>query len=638
MNSWKFYLFLMIGLVAFISFAHAASFSVINTINGTSPAFSPSGSIAYTINGLYINVVNVSTNKVIDIIAIPTDADTTEGFVGSVQAAAFSPNGKIAYVVTAYSIGQGGGVFSIVVINVSTNRIIANISDISTTQLDSVKGSPSVIFSPSGSTAYFTTATSTDPNVYVINVSTNNVAKIIGLPFAAFGITLNPSGTLLYAAEYQRFSSSSNVSIINTTTDLIVSNMPIGPNPEGIAINPSGISGYVTNLNNGTVSVFNTTTNKIVDTITIGASPMDVLFNLNGSLAYVADSGSNNVSVIAVNNNTVINIIKFEDAPTILAYNPNPSIPFLYVGNQGNGTTSVVLINSSTATPMLVLPTSISESGSNGLVKVTVSGSGFTPGTIVNLGYASNFPPDANAIFATTTNSAGGWSGTFSAPWNKGDYEMVAIDAKGKSATASLDVNTSLKKSILILPTTTPSSSTGLVNVILFGTGFTPNTFVNLGYSSNFPPYANAIFSTTTNSTGGWTGVFHAPWQTGSYSMTAIDADGVSATSQLVVTRRSAAEALILPSNVTPSNSVGLDKIRVSGTGFTPNTLVNLGYYPSFWKGGPSYNYANAIFATTTNSTGGWSGTFSAPWNAGSYTMEARDSAGINATSILTVK
>jgi hypothetical protein len=167
------------------------------------------------------------------------------------------------------------------------------------------------------------------------------------------------------------------------------------------------------------------------------------------------------------------------------------------------------------------------------------------------------------------------------------------------------------------------------------GKGFTPDTLVNLGYSSNFPSYSNAIFATTTNSTGGWSGVFHAPWNVGTYNMTAIDGDGVSATAQLVVSKPM--PVLYFPSNVTPSNSTELDRISIAGTGFTPNTTVNVGYYPSFWTGS-GYNYANAIAAMTTNSTGGWRVSFAAPWNAGNYVIAAQDAEGINATTTLSVK
>jgi hypothetical protein len=82
---------------------------------------------------------------------------------------------------------------------------------------------------------------------------------------------------------------------------------------------------------------------------------------------------------------------------------------------------------------------------------------------------------------------------------------------------------------------------------------------------------------------------------------------------------------------VNQSGPAGTVKIKVSGTGFTPGSLVNFGYTPI-----PPYQ--NAIIAPTANSTGGWSGTFSAPWSAGSYSVVAIDSKGISATATLVVK
>jgi hypothetical protein len=294
---------------------------------------------------------------------------------------------------------------------------------------------------------------------------------------------------------------------------------------------------------------------------------------------------------------------------------------------------------------VLILPSSVKPSNLFGNVKVPVSGIGFTPNTLVNLGYYPSFYNGSdynysNSIFATTTNSTGGWSGNFSGPWQAGAYKLVAIDADGLNAMATLNVNNSAGV-LLILPTTTLSStSKGDVNVIVSGTGFTPNTLVNLGYSSNFPPYSNAIFATTTNSTGGWTGVFSAPWAinlnpTSTYDMTAIDAYGITANAQLVVTEPQATLSISSPTPI--SNSSVLVKVPVSGTGFTPNSQINLGYYGSFYLNG-TYNYANSIFSTTTNSTGGWSGNFSAPWTVGEYKLIAVDSQGVYDVQMLAAR
>ena len=186
----------------------------------------------------------------------------------------------------------------------------------------------------------------------------------------------------------------------------------------------------------------------------------------------------------------------------------------------------------------LQLPTSVPMTTTKSSSIVSVSGSGFTPSTIVNLGYTSNFPPNADAIMSATTSSSGSWSGTFTAPWAAGSYKMIAIDAKGVSGTATLVVTSGSggAAATIQIPKTAPSSSARNVKVTVSGSGFTPGAHVNFGYAANFPPTSGAIVGTTVSSTGTWSATFTAPWNAGSYKMTALDAKGVSASATLVVT------------------------------------------------------------------------------------------------------
>jgi len=602
----RIYLFLIVGLLALASFSHAVSFSVINTINGTNPAFSPSGLTAYAVNGLNISVINVQTNAITNIIAIPpfNISTITPYFnIRFPQSITVSPNGKIAYVVTVNHEMMGGGFFTIAVINISTNKIIANISGLTATQIDTATGTSSVIFSPSGSTAYFIPAKTSDRNVYVINVSTNSEIKGITFTSSAFGIALNPSGTLLYATNFQN----SSVSIVNTTTNAVANDIiPVGPSPQGIAINPAGTLGYVANSGNGTVSVFSTTTNKVIKTIAVGSSPTYVVFNLNGSLAYVADSGSNNVSIINVNSNAVMARVNLGTSPQTEAFNPNSHIPFLYVGDS-NGTTKVITevqggstttttsttttststsstsstttsttsVPSTTTITYISMPRDVLPSGVFGNTKVEVSGAGFTPGAHVNFGYASNFPPNTNAIAATYANSNGSWTTNFSAPWELGDYKMIAIDSKGVSATATLIVS-GPTPFITFSFNGKPSNSSGNNKVLVSGYNFTPNALVNLGYFSNFPPYANAIFATTTDSTGSWTGSFSAPWNIGSYKMLAIDSHDINATNILYVGVVSTTTTTVPTTTTIPTSACsGIPALTISPNPATPASLLN---------------------------------------------------------------
>ena len=201
---------------------------------------------------------------------------------------------------------------------------------------------------------------------------------------------------------------------------------------------------------------------------------------------------------------------------------------------------------------------------------------------------------------------------------------------------------------IVLPPSVLPSGILGNIKVPISATGFTPNTLVNFGYTP-LPPFKNAIIAPISTSSGSWSGTFSAPWIPGSYTMVAVDANGITATATLVVsilvttttsttststtsatTTISSGPRIVLPQNTLPSNTSGNIKVTVSGSGFTPNTLVNFGY-------SPIPPFSSAIIAPIVGPTGNWSGTFSAPWKAGTYNMVAIDSSGVSASATLSV-
>ena len=248
-------------------------------------------------------------------------------------------------------------------------------------------------------------------------------------------------------------------------------------------------------------------------------------------------------------------------------------------------TTSTTSVPSTTTiTAIGLLPRDTLPSGVSGNTKVEVGGEGFTPGAHVNFGYASDFPPNTNAIAATYANSNGSWIMNFSAPWELGDYKMIAIDSKGVSATATLIVS-GPTPFITFSFNGKPSNSLGNNKVLVSGYNFTPNTLVNLGYFANFPPYTNAIFATTTDSTGSWTGSFSAPWNTGSYRMLAIDSHGINATNILYVG---------VPSTTTTTIPTTTTTIPASSCSGTPNLIIGPNPAPA----------SDAVFAGVTGLSG----------------------------------
>ena len=198
------------------------------------------------------------------------------------------------------------------------------------------------------------------------------------------------------------------------------------------------------------------------------------------------------------------------------------------------------------------------------------------------------------------------------------------------AVTAPPPTPASIALSGIFVATTAATTNT----ITVTGTGFTPNSLVNFGYTP-IPPYANAIIAPTSSTNGSWSGTFPAPYEAGTYTMIAVDSAGVSATAQMTITAAPAATPVINPKitlsgAMLPSGPSGNSVITVSGTGFTPNVIVNFGYTPI-----PPY--ANAIIAPTTNSAGAWTGTFTAPWETGNFAMIALDANGVSATVTLVI-
>lgn len=123
--------------------------------------------------------------------------------------------------------------------------------------------------------------------------------------------------------------------------------------------------------------------------------------------------------------------------------------------------------------------------------------------------------------------------------------QMGGLGASSTTSTSSTTVptTTTIKPvegnlAVYIQPTSVPATNTsnGGIRVNVSGTGFTPNTTVNIGYSSNFPPLNNSIVSATSAANGYWSAWFKAPWKEGTYSITAVDSDGVTAKASFTVT------------------------------------------------------------------------------------------------------
>lgn len=264
--------------------------------------------------------------------------------------------------------------------------------------------------------------------------------------------------------------------------------------------------------------------------------------------------------------------------------------------------------------------------------------------------------PTSNCVFDVVVNSVFVGNTMFSSTFKTN--VITVTNAQTTSTTTSISTTTTSIGTTIPCTTTTipyiilpesvkPSNSSGNVKVQVSGFGFTPNVHLQFGYYP-IPPYTDVLIDTNTGINGNWSASFPAPWGTRNYTMFAIDANGVNARANLVVSQSTTSTTetttsigttipctttipyIILPTSVKPSNSSGNVKVQVSGVGFAPNVHLQFGYYPI-----PPFT--NVLIDTNTSTNGNWSASFPAPWGTGDYTMFAVDAKGTNARANLVV-
>lgn len=209
-----------------------------------------------------------------------------------------SPNGQFVYV------GNWHG-FSISVIQVSTNTVVATIPGVSYPE--------QIVVSPDGTRVFvvnlWANEDSSQPgSVTVIDAMANQIVTTIPLPDATAGMAITPNDGSLYVTELNL----NEVIKISTVTYQVVATIPVGSRPTAIVVSPNGAAAYVADsaLFGGTpdVEVIKLSTNKIIGSITVGTDPDVLAISANGASLYVTNQLSNTVSVVDTLDDTVVTI------------------------------------------------------------------------------------------------------------------------------------------------------------------------------------------------------------------------------------------------------------------------------------------------------------------------------------------
>lgn len=283
--------------------------------------------------------------------------------------------------------------------------------------------------SPDGSRLYVGNAGS--DNVSIINTGTRTVIASVRVEDYPMGVALSPGGDLLYVTNlYSSNPNSSTVSIINTGNldDSYTRN--VGQYPWGVAVLPNGRA-YISNYGNSTTALGSRNAVSVIDdsasgfayreTITVSNvvddNLMDVAATPNGNFVYVAASltarvykidvsssspwpiltnqlntwgvaaddsavyvaaGGNgglspngNVITISTSNNAFSAPVSVGSGPQDVAMAPAGTGQFVYVGNSGSDTVSVL---QPAASPVNTLAPAVTGSSQVGQTLTATSG------------------------------------------------------------------------------------------------------------------------------------------------------------------------------------------------------------------------------------------------------------------------
>jgi phospholipase C len=160
------------------------------------------------------------------------------------------------------------------------------------------------------------TAPSSPTAISVISTATDKVTTTLPLPAAPAQITFSPSGATAYVT------TADGLWVFATATGHLASVIRGLGDPHGVAVSPDGRTVYVTNTGQGQVAVIDAATNKVTGNIRVGQLPWQLAVSSDGKTVYVADPDSNQVSVISTSSGTVSSTISLSGDPDTLALTP----------------------------------------------------------------------------------------------------------------------------------------------------------------------------------------------------------------------------------------------------------------------------------------------------------------------------
>ncbi len=292
-------------------------------------AFDPVNDYLYVTNfgSNNISVVNTTTNQVVASIPTPFGietiaADTATGLVYTGDAVstvyAISPStNRVEWTIPLvgagcpYGCGPNVGTYDsangdIYVTDISTNNVSVIHGATAVTAIPvGVHPNGAVYDSANGEVFVSNEGAAIPANLTVINGTTNRVVGQVYPSGGGPGVTYDSSNGEVYTCTNGIQADSSNfVSVANGTTNTVVASIPIGSACGGAVYDPNNGYVYITDQGKpggqylSNVTVIDPDTNRIVLTQAVQSGPIGIAYDTANHNVYVADSNTNNISIL----------------------------------------------------------------------------------------------------------------------------------------------------------------------------------------------------------------------------------------------------------------------------------------------------------------------------------------------------
>jgi len=560
------------------------------TYDSTAPTLSittPTSLPTFTTSGATIDLGGTSSDNV---------AVATVTAVNSANGSAGTPSGTAPWSITGIALSPGSNLITVTATDTAGNtsaKVIAVTQD-----------TTAPVVTITGPTASPTYLTSTSPLV-VSGTSSDNVSVASVAWVNSAGGSGTATGTTNWSASIGLVAGLNTITVTvtdsagNTSTDVIA--VTFDSAAPTIVITTNGGAAFATNTS----------------PVTLNGTASDAVGLASAKWTNAATGGAGTATGTGTWSATIP-----------LAIGPN-AITVTATDTAGNSTNALITVTLDTSLPTVTIigPTSASTFVTQ-LATLTLTGSSSDNVSVQTVSWTNA----ANTTSGGITGGTASWTST-SINLVAGDnvITVTAIDMAGNLSTDVLTVtrDNTVPAIAITSPTSSPSYLTGGASLLISGTASDNVSVASVAWTRlETPPSASGVAA----GTNAWSANVPLVVGINTFTFTATDTAGNTATTLIVVTRDTAVPSItILTPTAGATISVNTSPIALAGTAADSDGLANV-------------TWVNAATGGSGTATGG-TGVGPVPWNANvpltnganALTVTATDSAGNTATDLITV-